>query len=136
MNDAFEKLLNQTIGMKTPKTLEDKLAAAEAERKAATAKVEQIQKEIEERKKTDAEMNQEREIVIRYIPNKACSARVVKGAEPIEPDKPDNVVAMLDAAAAIMSSIEGVNRHVLSMALLTTLMRTLEVEVALKGVVH
>ena len=91
-----------------------------------------IQKEIAEREKQLEEAKKEREIVIRYIPSEPGSVKVVKGAEFIEPDKPDNVVALLEAAAFLMAEKDGLNGYLIMEQLLKAMINTMDAQIFVK----
>ena len=129
--DNFEKLLKMTVGEKKPTSLEVQIDAAKEELEEKRAKLERLENELAAKKK--AATAAEREIVLRYTPHVPGSVKVVKGQEFIEPNKPDNVVALLDAAASIMAKEEGISQFVLTNALLQALMDSMETQILMKG---
>ena len=132
----FTNLLNDLIGGQTAKkepTLEEQLAMLEKKEREAKAAVDKMRAEIEAKQKAEKEeAAKEREIVVRYVPHKPGTARVISGGKFIEPDKPDNVAGLLDAAALLMAEAEGVNRYALQGAMLTALMEALDLELLVK----
>lgn len=140
--DNFEKMLKMTIGFNektpAPSSLEVQVAAAKEELEEKKARLMKLESELEAKRKADEEKAEaasaEREIIVRYTPNKPGSARVVKGAEPMEEGKPDNVVGLIDAAAGLMGDMEGVNRNILAAAMLDALMKGIEFEALVKEV--
>lgn len=113
-NGSFNSVVNSFIGEKEP----------------ARAEIRELKNEIERlQKKLENYNHSQREIVVRYIPNEPLTAEIVKGAEFIEPNKPDNVVALIDAAAKLMADSEGVSRASLAEAMLNALMNAMRIEI-------
>lgn len=131
MNDMFEKLLKQTVGEKPKKaTLEEQLASAQRQAAETQGEIDRLNKMIEEQKGEE----EEREIIIRYIPNKPLSVRFIKGEELKNPNEPDNAVALIDAASHIMSNLYGINQAALTAMLLNSLVKASDLAVLLKEV--
>lgn len=127
----FEKLVNEFVKPveKKTETLEQKLERLKKEQACVEAR-------LAEEKKREAEAKKEREIIIRYIPDEPASAKVIKGAEFMEPGKPDNVVAMLDAAAGLMADANGINRYLLMERLLNALVNSIEAQMLVKEILR
>lgn len=118
-NGSFNSVVNSFIG-------DEEESAAQAEIRELKNEIEKLQKKLENRN------HSQREIVVRYIPNEPLTAEIVKGAEFIEPNKPDNVVALIDAAAKLMADSEGVSQAPLTEAMLNALMSAMKFEIFMR----
>lgn len=121
--DQFEKMVNEFIG--NGEKLERRLERLKKEQQ-------DVEKLLAEQKRLEETAKREREVVVRYIPSEVGSVKVVKGAEFLEPQKPDNVVALLDAAALLMAEANGLNRYLILESMLEALVESTEAQMIVK----